>query len=70
MLYTIDVELDIDQTSDMTQILKMATPQRLSTITQPEFDQFNKWMVDQGQHPLIGVETSILRTYIAWKLRK
>ena len=34
----------------------------------PELARFQEWFQSQGNGPLIGVERSILKTYLAWKL--
>ena len=38
-------------------------------LIQPELEAFQKDFVALGQNPLLGVEATILRTYLAWKLR-
>ena len=38
-------------------------------LIQPEITAFEKDFVGLGQSPLLVVETTMLRTYLAWKLR-
>jgi len=69
MKFTIELELDIDQDVSR-EDLRDLDPQRMSKIMAPEIQEFASWFMTQGQSPLIGVEMTILKTYLAWKIRE
>lgn len=41
----------------------------LAAAMEGEVNAFEEWFEGQGNAPLVNVERSIIRTYIAWKLR-
>lgn len=41
----------------------------LAAAMEGEVNVFEEWFEGQGNAPLVNVERSIIRTYIAWKLR-
>ena len=49
--------------------VKDVTNEQLSEAMAPEVTKFEEWFKGQGNEPLIGHERSIVRTYLAWKLK-
>lgn len=44
------------------------TPEQLAAALDHELNKFNEWFASAGNQPLIHMERSILKTYMAWKL--
>ena len=60
----VEIKLDIkpDQRVEDMQVSDLAA----SMV--PEIVSFEEWFRSQGNQPLTGVERSILKTYLGWKL--
>lgn len=60
----VEIVLDIDQDRSVED-----TPLNdMGKAMDPEVLAFQDWFLTQGNQPLTGVERSILKTYIGWKL--
>jgi len=68
MKVSTEIELDL-RTGDGDEPWVTATPEMMTRIIEPEVQAFEQWFVTLGQQSLSGYEKSILRTYLAWKLR-
>lgn len=60
----IEINLDIDPD----QCARDIPLDELGKAMDPEVVAFQQWFRAQGNQPLTGVERSILRTYLGWKL--
>ena len=65
MLHDIQIQLKLPE--DVT--LSNVTGPELATAMDLEIDGVEKWFKEQGNAPLVGVEKSILKTFLAWKIR-
>lgn len=61
---TVQIELSVAEDADLTSI----EPLVVSAAMAEEIKRFNEWLVSKNAMPVIGVEASILRNYIGWKL--
>ena len=61
--HVVPIHLDLG-----TKTLKEANNEEISAGMDPELRAFQEWFHQKGNGPLIGVERSILKTYLAWKL--
>ena len=60
----VEIFLDIDQDQEV----KDTPLDNMGSAMDPEVLAFQDWFRAQGNQPLTGVERSILKTYIGWKL--
>ena len=65
----IQVEIISDVGYDLGTVAAM-TPDEFVQLVQPEIKAFEAAFTGMGQSALIGVERSLLLTYLAWKLGK
>lgn len=65
----IQIEIISDVGNDPRTVEAM-TPEEFARFVDPEISAFESAFVGLGQSPLIGIERSLLRTYLAWKLGK
>lgn len=61
---TVQIELSVAEDVNLTTLEPLA----VSTAMKEEIENFNEWLVSKNAMPVIGVEASILRNYIGWKL--
>jgi hypothetical protein len=59
-----NLKIELDLPKDIAQ----CTPSELAVAMDQELGLFQKWFVSQQNAPLMKVERSILKTYLAWKL--
>lgn len=63
-LATITVPLDMDSGKKVGDVPRP----ELAEAMNMELNEFQRWFCSQGNDTLTGLERSILRTYLAWKL--
>lgn len=63
-LVLIPIHLEVDPEKKVRQLPN----QELASAMDPEVVAFQQWFCKQGNDALTGLERSILRTYLAWKL--
>lgn len=68
MKVAVEVDLDVTQ-EDIPEHWQKADAATMAKIMEPELQAFEVFFRGLGQDPLIGVERTILKTYLAWKLR-
>jgi hypothetical protein len=60
----VQIVVDVDQEVAIDSL----PPGQLGPAMDPEVLRFQDWFLKQGNQPLTGIERSILKTYIGWKL--
>jgi len=65
MIYSVQIKLDLPGEP----VISGVSDQDLAKSMDSELKSFGHWFEGQGNNPLVGVERSILKTYLAWKLR-
>lgn len=65
MLHNIWIKLDYPEGRH----LKEASDTELAAAINAEIDTFEIWFRAQKNEPLVGFERSLLRTFLAWKLK-
>lgn len=62
----IEIKLPLPENTDLSKL----PDQNLAAAMDTEIDRFEKWFESKGNNnPLVGVERSIIRTFLAWKLK-
>lgn len=61
----IKIKLPIPEDSDLSELPN----QDLAAALDTEIARFETWFESKGNNPLVGVERSIIRTFLAWKLK-
>jgi len=64
MLHEIRIKLDLPEAAELDRLLY----QEIASSMDVELGAFEKWFRGLGNDSLVGVERSILKTYLAWKL--
>lgn len=62
------VEIDVKIKLALEQPPDQSSKEALADGMDAELSGFNEWFRTQGNAPLVAVERSILKTYLAWKL--
>lgn len=60
--FEVKIKLELDRP------LKECPPTQLADAMDSELSAFNQWFAGQGNEPLVKMERTILKTYLAWKL--
>lgn len=63
LAHVVTINLDLGKKT-----LRNSTNEEVASAMDLELGNFQAWFQGQGNGPLIGVERSILKTYLAWKL--
>ena len=63
-MYNLKIDLQLPEGKEP----KQGTTEELSTAMDPELHNFETWFRAKDNQPLVGMERTILKTYLAWKL--
>ena len=65
MWHDIQIKLDLPEGKHLID----ASDAELASAIDAELEVFQAWFRAQSNEPLVGFERSLLRTYLAWKLK-
>lgn len=63
LAHVVTIRLDLDGKT-----IDKADNEEIAAGMDTELAAFQKWFSSKGNHTLLGMERSILKTYLAWKL--